>query len=125
MWATWREQNNQAFEGLERMTTELKMIVLRSLFDWMAAMPTYWSSNFLVLGLYSSLLIKSLIYPSKKKPAYTAYISYMYITKCVHKICAISDIDTLKTKLLLSIQLNNRFNLVMLNKEMVDPTANR
>lgn len=49
------------------MTTELKMIVLRSLFDWMAAMPTYWSSNFLVLGLYSSLLIESLIYPSKKK----------------------------------------------------------
>ena len=41
MWATWREQNNQAFEGLEHMTTELKMIVLRLLFDWMAVTHTY------------------------------------------------------------------------------------
>ena len=48
-WATKCEQNNQAFEELESTTTELKMIALRSLFDWMAMTPTYQSSNFLVL----------------------------------------------------------------------------
>jgi hypothetical protein len=37
MWMVWRESNSWAFEGIERTTIDLKMILLRALFDWMVA----------------------------------------------------------------------------------------
>jgi hypothetical protein len=35
MWLIWKERNQRAFEGLERSSTELKMFLLRAMFDWM------------------------------------------------------------------------------------------
>ena len=46
MWIIWHERNNWAFEGIEHTTTELKMIVLKSLFDWMAVTTPYLSFTF-------------------------------------------------------------------------------
>ena len=37
MWLLWRERNQQAFEDSERHTVELKLILLRTLMEWLAA----------------------------------------------------------------------------------------
>ena len=58
MWIIWREWNNWAFEGIEQTTTELKMIVLKSLFDWMAVTPKYLSFTFFDSNKISYLPIK-------------------------------------------------------------------
>lgn len=46
MWAIWREQSSRAFEGLEQSMTELKILVLHSLFEWISKTPGHLSSNF-------------------------------------------------------------------------------
>jgi hypothetical protein len=37
MWLLWRERNQRAFEDSERHSVELKMILLRTLMEWLAA----------------------------------------------------------------------------------------
>lgn len=46
MWAIWHEQSSRAFESLEQSTTELKMLVLHSLFERIFKTPGNLSSNF-------------------------------------------------------------------------------
>ena len=38
MWLIWRESNRRAFEDSERHSTELKLILLHTILEWMAAM---------------------------------------------------------------------------------------
>ena len=38
MWTSWRERNQRIFEGVEQLSLELKMFLLHSLFEWMAAL---------------------------------------------------------------------------------------
>ena len=37
MWLLWRERNQRAFEDSERHSAELKLILLRTLMEWIAA----------------------------------------------------------------------------------------
>ncbi len=37
MWMIWREQNQRAFEDIERHAVDLKLIFIRTLMEWMAA----------------------------------------------------------------------------------------
>ena len=37
MWLIWRERNQRAFEDIERHSVDLKMILIRTLMDWMTA----------------------------------------------------------------------------------------
>ena len=45
MWDIWREHNNRAFEGSEWSMTDLKMVLLLSLFEWMTVLPCHFCSN--------------------------------------------------------------------------------
>jgi hypothetical protein len=47
MWLIWRERNHRAFEDSERNSVELKLTLLRTLFEWMAAVSSH--SSFSVL----------------------------------------------------------------------------
>jgi hypothetical protein len=38
MWLIWRERNRRAFEDSERHSMDLKLIFLRTIVEWMAAM---------------------------------------------------------------------------------------
>ncbi len=38
MWLIWRERNRRAFEDSEQHSTELKLILLHTILEWMAAM---------------------------------------------------------------------------------------
>ena len=42
----WRERNRRAFEGLERSSTELKMFLLRTMFDWMSTINSLMFSSY-------------------------------------------------------------------------------
>ena len=37
MWCLWRERNNRSFEGIEKNVADLKLLVLRTLFEWVSA----------------------------------------------------------------------------------------
>ena len=39
-WTVWREHNRRAFEGSERPMMDLKMFLLRALFDWIIVLPS-------------------------------------------------------------------------------------
>jgi hypothetical protein len=45
MWTIWRQRNNRVFEGFERPTMDLKLILLRSLVEWMAVLPRHSCSS--------------------------------------------------------------------------------
>jgi hypothetical protein len=47
MWLIWRERNLRAFEDTERHSTELKLILLHTLFEWMAAIISHPSLSLL------------------------------------------------------------------------------
>lgn len=38
MWTAWRECNRRAFEGIEGPTMDLKLFLVRALFDWMTGL---------------------------------------------------------------------------------------
>ena len=46
MWFIWRERNNQSFEGCERSVSELKQLVLNTLFEWVSASGCFSCLNF-------------------------------------------------------------------------------
>lgn len=37
IWIIWKERNQRTLEGIEHSPMELKLFLLRSLYDWMAA----------------------------------------------------------------------------------------
>ena len=37
IWIIWEERNQRTLEGIEHSPMELKLFLLRSLYDWMAA----------------------------------------------------------------------------------------
>lgn len=43
----WKEYDWRAFEGLERLSTKLKLFLLSDLHEWIAALPIHSSSNLL------------------------------------------------------------------------------
>jgi hypothetical protein len=47
LWCIWRERNDRTFEGCERNILDLKILLLRTLFDWMTATSLFSFSNFL------------------------------------------------------------------------------
>ena len=61
MWCLWRERNARTFEGCERNIFDLKLLLLRTLFDWMLATGLF--SFKIVFGilwsLYCSVIILS------------------------------------------------------------------
>ncbi len=46
MWVLWRERNLRVFEGQERMVLDLKLVLLRTLFDWLHCSSNYSPSYF-------------------------------------------------------------------------------
>jgi hypothetical protein len=46
MWVLWRERNLRVFEGQERTVLELKLVLLRTLFDWLHCSSSYSPSYF-------------------------------------------------------------------------------
>ena len=46
MWVLWRERNLRVFEGQERTVLELKLVLLRTLFDWLHCSSNYSPSYF-------------------------------------------------------------------------------
>ena len=48
LWSIWREHNGRCFEDCERSFVEIKLIFLRSLFDWVAR----WENNFFFFFFY-------------------------------------------------------------------------
>jgi hypothetical protein len=46
MWTIWRERNQLTFEGVEHSSLELKLYLLSSLFEWMAALVGHSFSTF-------------------------------------------------------------------------------
>jgi hypothetical protein len=46
MWVLWRERNLRVFEGQERTVLELKLVLLRTLFDWLHCSSSYNPSYF-------------------------------------------------------------------------------
>ena len=55
MWCLWRERNERTFEGCEQNISELKTLLFRTLFDWMAATSLFTFSNFLEFFDYCSV----------------------------------------------------------------------
>ena len=55
LWCLWREINARTFEGSERNMLDLKILMLRTLFDWIAANDLFPFSNFLVFFDYCSV----------------------------------------------------------------------
>ncbi len=47
MWCLWRERNLRTFEGCEQHVAELKLLFLRTLFEWMASTRLFGFSSFL------------------------------------------------------------------------------
>ena len=46
MWVLWRERNLRVFEGQERTVLDLKLVLLRTLFDWMHGNSNHSFSSF-------------------------------------------------------------------------------
>jgi hypothetical protein len=46
MWVLWRERNLRVFEGQERTVLDLKLVLLRTLFDWLHCSSSYSPSYF-------------------------------------------------------------------------------
>ena len=46
MWCLWRERNMRIFEGCEQHVDELKLLFLRTLFEWMALLDYFVSLLF-------------------------------------------------------------------------------
>ena len=55
MWCLWRERNARTFEDCERNILDLKILFLRTLFDWMAATSLFSFSNLLEFFDYCSI----------------------------------------------------------------------
>ena len=47
MWILWKERNNRTFEGVEWPSVELKLLFLRTLYEWMTALSNHSFSDFL------------------------------------------------------------------------------
>ncbi len=46
MWVIWRERNLRVFEGQERTVLDLKLVLLRTLFNWLHCSSNYSPSYF-------------------------------------------------------------------------------
>jgi hypothetical protein len=47
MWCLWKERNRRIFEGCEQTVAKLKLLFLRTLFEWMASTRLFDFSSFL------------------------------------------------------------------------------
>ena len=47
MWCLWRERNSRSFEGIEKNVADLKLLVLRTLFEWVSASCHFPCTTFL------------------------------------------------------------------------------
>ena len=47
LWCLWRERNSRCFEDKERSISDLKLFILRTLMDWLAALRNQSFSSFL------------------------------------------------------------------------------
>jgi accessory gene regulator protein AgrB len=52
MWTIWRERNAISFEDHEKLKEELKIILVKSLFNWTGAYNISYFSTFLNLWIF-------------------------------------------------------------------------
>jgi hypothetical protein len=66
MWSIWRERYGRCFEDCERSYVEIKLLFLRSLFDWVAGWESHFVSSlfhfFRALFVKGSLILYFLVY---------------------------------------------------------------
>ena len=78
---TWRERNCRAFEDLERHSVELKMLLLQTLFHWMAALSSHSLHSVFDLIDSSFLLCLFLVYLLCTRPFILLSMKFYYLTK--------------------------------------------
>ena len=44
MWCIWKERNSRYFEDIERSMPDLKLLFIRTLFDWFSMWRNHWFS---------------------------------------------------------------------------------